>query len=68
MIGPGLHSDNCCETLATMIEKEWSLNGTRDAYTNARSSYYRTAMLNRLIHAPERLDFWLQSEWVKYSL
>jgi hypothetical protein len=38
--------------------------GAYDAYGNARSFYYRAAMFNRMLHAPERLDFWLHSEWV----
>jgi hypothetical protein len=41
-----------------------SATGAYDAYGNARSFYYRSAVFNRMLHAPERLDFWLHSEWV----
>jgi len=56
------------EVLATMIEKEWLPDGvsTIDAYDNARSFYYRVAVFNRMLHAPDRLDFWLTSEWVNF--
>ena len=51
-----------------MIEKEWLPmhvgDGAYDAYGNARSFYYRAAVLNRMLHAPERLDFWIHAEWV----
>jgi hypothetical protein len=65
-----IHHPEDEEVLATMIEKEWLPNGVGtgayDAYSNARSFYYRAAVLNRMLHAPERLDFWLQSEWVNF--
>jgi hypothetical protein len=41
-----------------------SATGAYNAYGNARSFYYRSAVFNRMLHAPERLDFWLHSEWV----
>jgi hypothetical protein len=56
------------EVLTTTIEKEWLPmhvgDGAYDAYGNARSFYYRAAVLNRMLHAPERFDFWLHAEWV----
>jgi len=62
-----IHHPEDDEVLATMIEKEWlprGDSGFRDAYGNANTFYYRTAMLNRMLHAPERLDFWLTSPLV----
>lgn len=54
--------------LATMIEKEWLPDGVGtggyEAYRNVQTFYYRAAVLNRLLHAPERLDFWLTTDWV----
>jgi hypothetical protein len=58
------------EFLATMIENEneWLPNhvgaGAYDAYGNAQPYYYRAAVFNRMLHAPERLDFWLRTDWV----
>ena len=63
-----IHHPEDDEVLATMIEKEWLPmqvgDGAYDAYGNARSFYYRAAVLNRMLHAPERLDFWLHAEWI----
>jgi hypothetical protein len=63
-----IHHPEDDEVLATMIEKEWLPmqvgDGAYDAYGNARSFYYRPAVLNRMLHAPERLDFWLHAEWI----
>jgi len=56
--------------LATMIEKEWlpygDSSGAYDAYRNTQAFYYRSAVFNRMLHAPERLDFWLNTEWVNF--
>jgi hypothetical protein len=63
-----IHHPEDDEVLTTMIEKEWLPmhvgDGAYDAYGNARSFYYRAAVLNRMLHAPERFDFWLHAEWV----
>jgi hypothetical protein len=63
-----IHHPEDDEVLATMIEKEWLPTGVGggayDAYDNAKHFYYRVALFNRMLHAPERLDFWLRSEWL----
>jgi hypothetical protein len=63
-----IHHPEDDEVLATMIEKEWLPDGVGagmfDAYDNARKFYYRTVVLNRMLHAPEQLNFWLQSDLV----
>src|SRR5262245_58987708 len=63
-----IHHPEDDEVLATMIEKEWLPSALAlaayDAYRNADTFYYRTAVLNRMLHAPERLDFWLKSDLV----
>jgi hypothetical protein len=66
-----IHHPEDDEVLATMIEKEWLPagvgTGAYDAYSNACSFYYRAAVLNRMLHAPERLEFWLQSDWMNHG-
>jgi len=61
-----IHHPEDDEVLATMIEKEWlpDQHEHYDHYYKTRKFYYRTVVLNRMLHAPERLDFWLQTDWV----
>ncbi|WP_412066648.1 hypothetical protein [Rhizobium sp. SYY.PMSO] len=65
-----IHHPEDDDVLATMIEQEWLPSGVGtggyDAYENARAFYYRAAILNRMLHAPDRLDFWLSMPWVLY--
>jgi len=63
-----IHHPEDDEVLTTMIEKEWLPTGRSsfDAYENASKFYYRTAVLNRMLHAPERLGFWLLTDWVSF--
>jgi hypothetical protein len=64
-----IHHPEDDEVLETMIEKESLPMGVNayDAYDNALHFSYRATVFNRMLHAPERLDFWLHSEWVNKS-
>ena len=65
-----IHHPEDDDILATMLEKEWLpksvSDGMRTEYGNARPFYYRTSVLNRMLHASERLEFWLKSDWITY--
>jgi hypothetical protein len=63
-----IHHSEDDAVLAAMIENKWLPlgvgGGAYDAYDNTKHFYYRVAVFNRMLHAPERLDFWLQAEWL----
>lgn len=65
-----IHHPEDDPVLATMIEMEWLPTGVGvgafDAYGNTRAFYYRTVVLNRMLHAPGQLEFWLNSPWLLY--
>jgi hypothetical protein len=63
-----IHHPEDDAVLVAMIENEWLPmgvgGGAYDAYENAKHFYYRVAVFNRMLHAPDRLDFWLHAEWL----
>ena len=55
--------------LATMLERvwlpDWGGLGGYDHYTNACAFHYRAIVLHCLLEAPDRLDRWLATPWLK---
>jgi hypothetical protein len=53
-----------------MLARFWLPNGVStggfDAYGNGLPFYYRAAVLNRALHAPEELPAWLESDWMAF--
>lgn len=53
--------------LATALEKMWlpdRAGGSIDAYGNTRRFYLRVALFHLALHAPDRLDAWLDLPWL----
>ena len=54
--------------LATMLERRHLVDGVRlrdfDGYENASAFFWRTAVMNRMLHAPEELPRWLEEPWM----
>jgi len=55
-----IHHPQDDDVLATMIETGWRPYGIGrdDAYSNAAAFYYRAAIFNRALHAPEQVPAW----------
>ena len=55
--------------LATMLERVWLPDGGGlggyDHHINARAFHYRAIVLHCLLEAPDRLDRWLATPWLK---
>ncbi len=54
--------------LATAIERRLLVDGVRlrgfDGYDNASAFFWRTAVTNRMLHAPDELPRWLDEPWM----
>ena len=54
--------------LATTLERCCLVDGMRlrdfDGYENASAFFWRTAVMNRMLHAPDELPDWLDDPWM----
>ncbi|WP_375465485.1 hypothetical protein, partial [uncultured Methylobacterium sp.] len=63
-----IHRPERMPMLATMLEKRWLVGGVGlggyDEILNTGHALFQAAAMNRLLHAPEDLAFWLETPWI----
>lgn len=64
-----IHTPERLPVLAAMIARRWLVHGVGsggyDGYGNTGHFLYQAAAMNRLLHAPDELPFWLETPWIE---
>lgn len=67
-----IHEPERVPVLHTMIERRWLVSGVGsggyDGYWNAGHALFQAAVMNRMLHAPDELPFWLETPWVQHCV
>ncbi|EOF5101239.1 hypothetical protein ACK1QP_004625 [Salmonella enterica] len=63
-----IHTPQQIPVLHTMLEKGWLPRGigegAYDAYNNSVNSFHHVVVMHCLLHAPDKLSYWLETPWI----
>ncbi len=63
------HCPERVPVLTTMLAQRWLVDGVRlgsyDGYDNTGAFFWRTVVMNRLLHAPDEVSSWIDAPWIE---